>query len=524
MSSETFSRIWLRSVERHGERPFLTWLPEQDPGQTWSYAEFDDLAAAASRCLAQAGVGTGDRVHVVHPNGPAFVLTWLAITRLGAIMVAADPRAASPELAAQIDLTEPVVAVVTEASGQVYDRARERAERQPPQVISCAPDATALGDGGAGAEADILSVRLPDMPPTAPAALMFTSGTTSAPKAVIVTQGNYSRAGEIMATAAGVTAQSRWIVCLPLFHANAQYYCFAAAISRGAEVCLLPRFSASRFVASARSVAATHASLFAAPIRMILRSTPTGTPPARLVHCWYAQNLTAAEYDGFAGLTSCAPRQLYGMTETMAAVLTNPAVRPLADSMGKVTPGCQVRVLTSDGHDAEPGEEGEVVVQGVAGIDISPGYWRNEPATREAFTGAGLRTGDYAVRDADGFHFFRGRRSDILKVGGENVSTVEIEAALATHPGVREVAVVGEPHDVLDEVPVAYVVLEPGLDAKATLSDLTSWSEQSLAPSKRPRAFRTVDQLPRTSVGKIRKVNLRPAVASDPTPAEGASA
>jgi crotonobetaine/carnitine-CoA ligase len=525
MSSEPFGRIWLTSVERYGKQPFLTWLPEQGPGQTWSYAEFDELAAAASGGLAQAGVGTGDRVHLVHPNGPAFVLTWLAVTRLGAIMVAADPRATSPELAAQIDLTEPVVAVVTAANARVYDRARELAARQPPQVISCDPGATTLGARGeAAAGTAIPSARPADVPPTAPAALMFTSGTTSAPKAVIVTQANYSHAGEIMATAAGVTAQSKWIVCLPLFHANAQYYCFTAAISRGAEVCLLPRFSASGFIASARVAAATHASLFAAPIRMILRGTPPGTRPARLVHCWYAQNLTAAEYDGFAGLTSCAPRQLYGMTETMAAVLTNPAGSPLADSMGRVTPGCRVRVVTSDMHDAEPGEEGEVVVQGVAGIDISPGYWRNESATREAFTSGGLRTGDYAVRDADGFHFFRGRRSDILKVGGENVSTVEIEAVLATHPAVREVAVVGEPHDVLDEVPVAYVVLEPGLDEEATLSDLTGWSEQSLAPSKRPRAFRTVDQLPRTSVGKIRKVSLRAAAASDPTPTGGTPA
>ena len=105
-----------------------------------------------------------------------------------------------------------------------------------------------------------------------------------------------------MAAAASVTAESRWLVCLPLFHANAQYYCFAAAISRGAQVCLLPRFSASGFIASARTAAATHASLFAAPIRMILRATPSGHAASRAQHCWYAQNLTAAEYAGFARL------------------------------------------------------------------------------------------------------------------------------------------------------------------------------------------------------------------------------
>ena len=349
-------------------------------------------------------------------------MTWLAATRLGAIMVAADPRATSPELAAQIDLTEPTVAVVTEANAQVYDRAGELAARKRPLVISCDPAATALGrDGDEAAPADVS--------PTAPAALMFTSGTTNAPKAVVVTQANYSRAGDIMADAAAVSAESRWIVCLPLFHANAQYYCFAAAISRGAA-----RMPAAAILGKRVHCLGTRGGGHAR--EFVCRadtddpaSGASGSEPAPLLHCWYAQNLTPAEYAAFARLTSCAPRQLYGMTETMAAVLTNPAASPVADSMGQVTPGCQVRVVASDGRDAEPGEEGEVVVGGIAGIDISPGYWRNERATHDAFTGEGLRTGDYAHRDAGGFHYFRGRRSDILKVGGENVSTVEIEAA-----------------------------------------------------------------------------------------------
>jgi carnitine-CoA ligase len=516
MSVAPFAQVWQASVEEHGDRPFLNWLPEQDPPHAWTYAEFDALVAAASGSLAGAGVRTGDRVHLVHPNGPAFVLTWLATLRLGAVMVAADPRATASELAAQISIAQPAAAVVTDASQLVYDHARGLAAEPTRVVIACDPAATALGPDAA--------VPVADVPGPAPAALLFTSGTTSAPKAVIVTQANYSRTGDIMASAAGVSRDSRWLVCLPMFHANAQYYCFAAAISRGAATCLLPRFSASRFVDSARTAGATHASLFAAPIRMILRATPAGTQPARLSHCWYAQNLTADEYSDLSGLLSCAPRQLYGMTETMAAVLTNPAHHPVADSMGQVTPGCQVRLLDAAGNEVPPGTEGEVVVQGRPGIDTSPGYWRNEPATREAFTSNGLRTGDYAHRDAAGYHYFRGRRSDILKVGGENVSTVEIEGVLAGHPAIREVAVVGEPHEMLDEVPVAYVVLERGLDQDSAVTELVAWAESSLAPSKRPRAFHFVESLPRTSVGKIRKVSLRSATAPEPSATSGGPA
>jgi carnitine-CoA ligase len=496
-----FTEVWRASVERDGDRPFLEWLPESGPRRTWTYAEFDRLIDDATGVLAGRGVAAGDRVHLVHPNGPAFVLTWLATLRLGAIMVAADPKSAPPELAAQIRLAEPAVAVVTETAAAAYGEAVALSAARPITVIACDEGAAALG--GSGATAAPAPVR-----PETPAALLFTSGTTSAAKAVIVTQANYSRAGAVMAAAAAVTRQSRYLVCLPLFHANAQYYCFAAAISRGAAVSLLPRFSASGFVDSARATAATHASLFAAPVRMVLRRTPPGTVPAHLQHCWYAQNLTTEEYQSFATLISCAPRQLYGMTETMAAVLTNPAERPIHGSMGTVTAGCSVRLVTTGGEEAAAGEEGEVVVGGVTGVDIFPGYWRNENATRQALTSAGMRTGDYAERDADGYHYFRGRHSDILKVAGENVSTLEIETVLGGHPHVREVAVVGEPHDVLDEVPVAFVVLEAGLDSDSAAGELRTWCEASLAPSKRPRAFHLVDSLPRTSVGKIRKVSL----------------
>src|ERR1051326_7747119 len=100
LKAESFALTWRASADRNGDRPFLTWLPEDGPACAWSYAKFDGLVAAASGSLARAGIGPGDRVHLVHPNGPAFILTWLAALRLGAVMVAADPRATAPELGA----------------------------------------------------------------------------------------------------------------------------------------------------------------------------------------------------------------------------------------------------------------------------------------------------------------------------------------------------------------------------------------------------------------------------------------
>jgi len=296
-----------------------------------------------------------------------------------------------------------------------------------------------------------------------------------------------------------------------MFHANAQYYSFASAISAGASVALMHAFSASGFLGQAARHRATHASLFAAPMRMILARGATPVDGVSLVHCWYAQNVTDDQYDELSALLHCRPRQLYGMTETIPAVLTNPPTRPIPNAMGTPTIGCEVDIHTQDSADSvEDDEIGEVVVRGVPGITLFDRYLDDPATTERSFIDGWFRTGDLARRDADGYLYFEGRRSDVLKVAGENVSVVEVEAVLSAHPSVLEAAVVGQPDALRDEVPVGYVVQQPG-KAPIVVDDLNQWCEGRLAKSKRPVRLEVVDELPRTSVGKIRKFVLQQA-------------
>jgi crotonobetaine/carnitine-CoA ligase len=349
------------------------------------------------------------------------------------------------------------------------------------------------------------------------AAVMFTSGTTGRPKGVEITQANYAFAGKVMAEAAGLEPQHRQLVVLPLFHANAQYYSFAAAIWVGASVALMHTFSASRFLTQAAQHEATHASLFAAPIRMILTRGGSPVEGVRLQHCWYAMNISDDQYETLSALFRCRPRQLYGMTETIPAVLTDEAEFPLPSSMGYVTPGCSLEVHDNAGAVTADDEVGEIVVGGEPGITLFAGYLDDPDTTAASFDGSWFRTGDRARRDSRGRHYFDGRRADVLKVAGENVSTVEVEQVLAAHPGVLEAAVVGMPDDVRDEVPVAFVVAANAA-RPPTVDELAHWCTQRLTKSKQPRDITFVDELPRTSVGKIRKFLLK-----DPTAEKGAT-
>jgi crotonobetaine/carnitine-CoA ligase len=490
----TFAATWQRAVEQRKGAPFLLFQGPDGATTSWTYGEFDALVARCASHLAGHGVRPGASVHLALTNSPAFVALWLATVRLGGWIVPSDPVGATPELAGHLARTAPAVGFCAVTRADVY---RAAAPEGLPVVEIDEADTT-LGVFGTDAFTAWPEVELRQR-----AAVMFTSGTTGRPKGVEISQANYAFAGATMAAAAGLEAQHRQLVVLPMFHANAQFYSFASAIAVGASVAMMHTFSASRFLAQAAHHEATHASLFAAPIRMILSRGTAPDRPVGLEHCWYAMNITDAQHATLSSWLGCRPRQLYGMTETLPAVLTEPAADPRPDSMGKVTDGCLVEV-----HD------GEIVVGGEPGLTLFAGYLDDPTTTAESFDDGWFATGDRATIEPDGRFLFDGRRSDVLKVAGENVSTVEVEQVLGSYPGVLEVAVVGQPDEIRDEVPVAFVVPE-NMSHPPSIAALHEWCAERLTKSKRPRDITLVEKLPRTSVGKIRKFLLRDVTISD---------
>lgn len=493
----TFARCWADVVATRPDSTFLVFEGPDGTVTDWTYAGFDDVVARTATELASHGVGPGRSVHLALTNCPTFVAVWIATIRLGGWIVPSDPQGRTPEFADHVERTDPAVGFCARSRCEVYEPA-----------IGNRP-LFRIDEGDA--RLDWLPERRftdwPSPSPTDRAAVMFTSGTTGRPKGVEVTQANYAFVGKVMAEAADLTAGDRQLVVLPLFHANAQYYSIASAIWVGASVALMHTFSASGFLGQAARHEATCASLFAAPMRMILaRGGPVDG--LRLRHCWFAQNVASDQYEQLSGWLGCRPRQLYGMTETIAAVLTDEAADPDPGSMGFVTAGCEVEVHDEHGHATPIGEVGEVVVRGDRGITLFAGYLDDDATTDAGFRDGWFRTGDRATVDASGRFFFDGRRSDVLKVAGENVSTVEVEAVVSAHPAVLEASVVGAPDPIRDEVPVAFVV-PVDLASPPTVDELRAWCVDRLGKSRVPTAFTILEELPRTSVGKIRKFMLQ---------------
>lgn len=502
-SPARLAAAWAVTARARPGRTFLIWEDqERDRVAQWTYGEFDALAW---RCAAALRQQCGNRpVLLALPNSPAFVAVWLGCLLAGITVVPVDPRATPRELDEHARHVTAALLVAPEA------RRAELTDQGPAAPGWWIDPAAADGDAGLAAylPAGVGSETGPMPEAGRTAAIMFTSGTTSRAKGVLITQALYGVTASVMAAASGMTADDRCLVALPLFHANAQYYSVGPAILTGATVCLVPAFSASRYLAQAARLEATHASLFAAPLRMILDRHTGPVPRLRLRHLWYAQNLSDEQYRECVRLLGgLRPRQLYGMTETGPAVLMNDAADPHPQRLGRPTAGCRVELHDEAGRPVPAGEVGEIVVGGRPGVELFAGYHAMPDVTAASFGNGLFRTGDLAVRHPDGQWAFAGRRGDNLKVAGENVSVVEIEERLRTHPEVLDVAVVGVPDPVRDEIPWAFVVPAGG-DGTGP-GDLTGFAAEQLAPAKRPRGYTLLDRLPYTAVGKVRRHELK---------------
>ena len=515
----TFARRWEAAVATSGDRPFLIFEGPDQSVSRWTYREFDEVVTRMGATLAAAGVTPGSSVHVVLRNCPAFIAIWLACARSGAWLVPVDPTSTARDISRQLDRVRPAAGICAASRADVYAAGVKESAAGRLATIELAETAAdvASADGSAadGSPADGPAAAVA---PADRLAVMFTSGTTSEPKGVVLTQHNYAHVADTMSAIVGLRREHRWLVTLPLFHANAQYYCIAPAIAVGASVALTSAFSASQWLRQARDLSATHASLFAAPIRMILARRPAGAPAAALQHVWFAQNLGAQHYDEFARLAGCRPRQLYGMTETVAIVCADVSSPYRNDTIGPPVEGRPVVLVNPEtGTEPPPGEPGELVLRGVPGADIFLEYLDDPVATGRSLVqrdgATWFRTGDMVARaggasaDSSGALRFVGRRDDVIKVSGENVSLTEVEATLAQAPGVLECAVLGRPDPVRDMVPVAYVVPRDPEHPPA-VSDLAAWSERNLAAVARPRDWHLIEALPRTSVGKVRRFKL----------------
>ena len=497
---------WLLDARaaRRGEHPFLVWEPFVGERRTWSYREVAHRTRQLAAGLQRRGLVGGDRVLLHLENTPEFLLAWFACARIGVVPVCTNTKSVQAELAyfaehsgAVAAVTQqPFVALVQAAAPGMRwiavvpsDAGSDGRERAPGSDTFDA----LYGD------ADDLASRSPDA--WAPASVQYTSGTTSRPKAVVWTHANCLWAAKVSAAHEALLADDVHLVHLPLFHTNAQSYSVLASLWAGATIVLQPKFSASRFW----EVSLRNRCTWTSMVPFCNRALAEREVPKRHDYRYWGSGIRSRRDDDRFKVHTIA---WWGMTETVThGIVDDPADPGAALSCGRPAPEYDIRVRRENGRAVEPGETGALFVRGVRGLSLFGGYLHDDAATAAAIDSDGwLDTGDQVTVNLDGSISFADRIKDVLKVGGENVSAAEVEAACRV-PGVREVAVVGGPHPMLGEVPVVFVV--PSEAGVSVADDVLAACRQRLAPFKVPHAVHLIDELPRSTMDKIAKAELR---------------
>ena len=486
-----------------------------------TYREFDREANRTAHLLGRLGVRRGDTINLLLPNCLEFLALWFGAAKIGAVIVPVNTASSAAELEYLVAHSESRL-IFTQAAR--LDLARQVRAGRPrvEEVLVCG-----AGAPSPAVDFDGLLADCPETPPkvTAPAptdeaAILYTSGTTARPKGVLVTHANYLCAGETVARAVRLTPQDRHLCVLPLFHGNAQYYSTMSALVAGASVALTARFSASRYFDRAIAHRCTVSSLFAAPIRMLL-AQPRRPEHARndLRAVIFAQSVTPAQLVEWEERFRAPLMQLWGMTETMGPPIINPFDAERRNmSMGLPAPGYTSRLVDESGRPVAHGAIGQIVVRGEPGLSLMKGYYKNPDATAETLRAGWLWSGDNARQDDDGYYHFVDRAKDMIKRAGENVAASEVEAVIREHPGVFDCAVIGVPDEMRDEAILAVVVPRGGKEgrppAALTGEAVIGWCRERLAGFRVPQFVRFRAELPRTSVGKIRKHVLRAEIQS----------
>jgi carnitine-CoA ligase len=471
-----------RLARERPDHPALHWVPFDGRGRSWTYGELvhDILRLAAS--LQRRGVTVGDRVVILGENSPDVVRAWAAVTVVGAVAVSLNARSTVDELRWYGSHAAPVGAVVQ----------RDRVS----DVGSAMPDLRWLVDDVDAVLARAPEVRRLPIDPARPASVLYTSGTTSRPKAVLWTHANCRWAGAVGAAHQALRPDDSYLIHLPLFHTNALSYSLLSSWHAGATVVLQPRFSPSRFWDVSMRYGCTWTSIVTFCERAL------SSHPAPASHAYRGMGHSRCTPVG-AGPGGVGTLGWYGMTETVShPIVGGPTER--TGSMGRPAPEYGVAVLDDAGLPVQPGSTGDLLVRGVPGVSMFAGYLGDAAATAAAYTDDGwFRTGDRVRLDEEGTITFVERDKDVLKVGGENVGAPEIERVLLGVPGVRDAAVVGRPDPMLGDVPVAFVV------GSASTEAIDAACAESLPAFKRPREIRIVDELPRATLGKVAKAQLR---------------
>ena len=478
---------------RRGAHPFI-----RHEGRAVGYDEFDRLSNRAARALGELGVRKGDRVTLGMGNSVEYLVTAFGVLKAGAILHPINAALGASELSYILGHAEPRV-IVTDASG-IESLTSPRLQR---------PAGAVLAAFGVSADVDFAArlAAASDAPVEVGlsagdgSTLLYTSGTTGRPKGVLFHHGSTGGAAQHFIDLLGVGADDTLLAVTPLFHGNA-WGAATTALAAGATVAFPKAFRASEFWPLVHEVRATVLYTLGTILAILLRQEPSPLErdnPLRVILGLGSAPIRdeVIRRFGVAGVAEC-----FGSTDAGVVTMTPLDAAPRKGSAGPAVPGVTIAVIDDDGRELPPGTPGEIVIRSPHRMAE---YFRDPEQTAEALRDGWFHTGDLGTLDADGWLYFVDRKRDVIRRGGENMSSALIEKTLCEHPAVAEAAVIGVPDPVLGQEVKAFIVAR----APVTPDELRAFATERLAKFQVPRLWEFRDNLPKTPTQRVEKYKLR---------------
>jgi acyl-CoA synthetase (AMP-forming)/AMP-acid ligase II len=470
-----------------------------------TYDGLRKLAATTTTSLNALGIGRNDRVAIVLPNGPEMATAFLAIGA-GATTAPLNPAYKVDEFDFYLkDLA--ATALIVDANG--HAAAEQAAKQLGVPVLRLVTDkAAAAGDfrieGESLGKARIEGPAQPDDI----ALILHTSGTTSRPKIVPLSQVNVTASARHIRASLALSSGDRCLNVMPLFHIHGLIAAVLSSLAAGASIFCTQGFNALNFFSLLdeakptwyTAVPTMHQAILARAARnadsiaqaklRFVRSSSSSLPPQVM-----------AELEGVFG---CPVIEAYGMTEAAHQMSSNPLPprQRIAGSVG-LAAGPEVAIMNSEGKLLKPGETGEIVIRGP---NVTVGYENNPKANVEAFAHGWFHTGDQGTMDGQGYLRITGRLKEIINRGGEKISPREVDEVLMDHPAVQQVVTFAMPHDKLGEDVAAAIVLREG--ASASEREIRDFAASRLAGFKVPRKLVFLEEIPKGATGKLQRIGL----------------
>lgn len=530
VGNETLRDLWQSVVERKGRRHFLTFQNRVGDVFEYTYAAFDEDVNRIANVFLDLGIEKGDHVALHLHSSPEFLMCLFGLAKIGAVAVPINEQYLADEAEYILENSDAICVVVEPLFYETYQELLARGHYFPKGVVVAragteSPKSnidfssiyTPLGTVEEGQQGiyDFWMMRCEqsailrdscELASDDPVQIIYTSGTTSRPKGVVLTHANMVFSGLYGDWEVSLRGSDRVLTSMPACHSNFQLAALMPVITAGASLIIVEKYSATRFMKQIRHYKATVIQCVAMMLRTLLLQP---VDPEEKNHCvrevLYFIPITDAEKEEFEQRFNMRIMNTYGSTESIGWAITDPPVGARNwPSVGRAGLGYKARICDMEDNELPPGEVGEIQIKGERGRSVMLEYYNNPEATENTFSVDGwLKTGDQGYQDDNGLFYFVDRKVNMVKRSGENISTTELEEILEQHPAIAEAAVIGVPDPIRDQAIKAFVRFAPG--ESMTLAEVEQYCKDHMASFKVPTFYEVVEDFPRTCSMKIEK-------------------